>query len=630
MPDSPKNKKKKEPPARKSRSGCMHCGSITIEDGVNIGKFRMCASEDSESLQIWKEGKLIKTFKNKIVGVMYMSYSDYLRKLQFGNVSQSVDALKQHELSSLTNPLDKRILSLDNNITICGVLGTDIPCKRGDVTTGLNSLGGTVEGIATMKKLYSKFKDFKDKATELKNKLKGKKDDESPEEEEGGEEGEFDPETVELPEIEGADLPAPEMAPPGQSFSEEPSEFMDALQNDDFSSLRRMLGMEQKEAEPEDVDAGDSGFQVPDQLPTVEGGGEVAPAPPPDLRAPPAEPVGEEVMIPEPKYGDLPTIREGEEAEEPEGAYDDLPDWADNLNLPGTKGSVPEYTTRSGAYDGARPTSNYDNQRGELTDSTNELTDGADAADSGFGARPISGRAVGSQYDNQQNPSNAPDDVEYEEQTLPDEMMHAGGDTEMDTFGSNNTMDLTDTGTDPTFEQPSTLSDVGNSPPSMQAEAPTIAESDPEAGRTLADSLDLDSVKGQLGDTEDTVSSLTSKIGSIGEDVAGDTADVAADATAEGLEISGAGLDASGTGAIVGIGLQIAGAAVAIGTTISDSTDNPDSDESKLEDDEKQVDNLKSQELSDQAKIASEQFVGASIVPDMSSTTLQNVTSGAL
>jgi hypothetical protein len=63
MPKSPKNKKDDVPPQRKSQNGCMRSGSINVEDGLNIGKFRLCVSEDGETLQIWKDGELINTFK---------------------------------------------------------------------------------------------------------------------------------------------------------------------------------------------------------------------------------------------------------------------------------------------------------------------------------------------------------------------------------------------------------------------------------------------------------------------------------------------------------------------------------------------------------------------------------------
>ena len=76
----------------------------------------------------------------------------------------------------------------------------------------------------------------------------------------------------------------------------------------------------------------------------------------------------------------------------------------------------------------------YENQQGEITDSANILEDAE--VPSEFGDRPIVGRAVGNQYDQQQEPSNAPEGVEYEEQTIPDEMVGGdkGGSYEMQTF----------------------------------------------------------------------------------------------------------------------------------------------------------------------------------------------------
>ena len=431
-----------------------------------------------------------------------MSYSDYLRKLQFGNVSESVDALKEHQLSSLTNPLDKSVLGLDQDVTsLTGKISAQNATDT-DVTTGLNSLGGTVEGIATMKKLYSKFKDFKDKASDLKDKLTGKKK----EGEEEGEEGE------EGGEGEGGDF---------LSGIKDQVSGIKGQVTDQVSELKQRV-------------SGDGGETKSD---TPDGDN-------PDEFAYSSDNPG----VPQRGGGDI-------EMEEM-NADDDLVDGPSELN---------EVTST------------------DLAPTTTE----------------IPSTELGSGTITNTEPSGSGE-----------------ADVQLQTFSSNQ---------EP--YSPDTLSDVGNSPSTMQSEAPTIAESDPEVGRSLASALG--DVKGQLGSAEDTASSLTSKLGGVGADAADAAAEAGADATEIGLESAGGIADATGIGAIVGIGLQIAGAAVAIGSTVADSTSNPNSDESQLDADEEKEDSLKTQELTDQAAVAAEQFVGASITPDMSSLTLQNVTSGS-
>ena len=510
-------------------------------------------------------------------------YSDYTRKLHFGSVSDGIQAMKDNEFNRITNPMDSQQLSLDSDISkLTASLQSDEASDSVSKTIddAISGGGGAIESMATMKKLYSKFKDVKDK-------LSGKKTEESTE---GEGEGEFNADTVELPKIEGADLPTPEMPPPGQSFSEEPSEFMDALNNDDFSSLRRMLGMEPKDS----IGETDSGFEAPDQLPEIEGG-DMAPAPPPDLQAPPAEPVGEGLV----NYQGMDTVNEGAETEEPEGAFDELPDWYDTLKLPGSG----EYVTGPGAYQGTRPTSNYTNQQGELTDSTNELVDDVPQTESGFGANPISGRAVGSQYDNQQNPSNAPENVEYEEQTLPDEMFHGGGDTEMTTFGHN----------------------------------AQIAEADPSANVDLEQHLsDLQTQESTASKTltsdTDAVTDAVGEAGEAGADAAEAGADVAenigVDAAEAGMEAAGTALDATGVGAIVGLVLNIGG--IALGAIQGSEDETKDTSvENNIAADQQKVDALKQQELNIKSQISQQTFTGANIIPSISSTTLDNVTSSS-
>ena len=449
-----------------------------------------------------------------------MSYSDYLRKLQFGNVSESVDALKEHQLSSLTNPLDKSVLGLDQDVTsLTGKISAQNATDT-DVTTGLNSLGGTVEGIATMKKLYSKFKDFKDKASDLKDKLTGKKK----EGEEEGEEGE------EGGEGEGGD-------------------FLSGIK-DQVSGIKGQV-TDQVSGIKDQVSGikGQVTDQVSELKQRVSGDGGETKSDTPD--------------------GDNPD----------EFAYS-----SDNPGVP-----------QRGGGDIEMEEMNADD---DLVDGPSELNE-VTSTDLAPTTTEIPSTELGSGTITNTEPSGSGE-----------------ADVQLQTFSSNQ---------EP--YSPDTLSDVGNSPSTMQSEAPTIAESDPEVGRSLASALG--DVKGQLGSAEDTASSLTSKLGGVGADAADAAAEAGADATEIGLESAGGIADATGIGAIVGIGLQIAGAAVAIGSTVADSTSNPNSDESQLDADEEKEDSLKTQELTDQAAVAAEQFVGASITPDMSSLTLQNVTSGS-
>jgi len=453
-----------------------------------------------------------------------MSYSDYLKKLQFGNVSESVDALKQHQLGSLTNPLDKQIIGLDSNITS---LTGDINSQNAtdtDITTGLGSLGGTVEGIATMKKLYSKFKDFKDKASDLKDKLTGKKK----EGDEGDEEAEGEAE--------------------GETGGDEGGDFLSGIK-DQVSGIKDQVSDQVSGLKDQVSD------QVSELQQRVSGdGGAKSDAPDGDIEM--TEMNGDSDVVDGPSELNQVT---------------DTP-------LDPTEINVPETELGSGTMTSTEP----------------------------------SGSASGD-IEMQTFSSDAPD-AEADTFTGTGSM-----DTEMTTFSSN---------------QPSSLGDVGSTPNFTEADTPTIAESDPNAGNELSSALD--DVKGQVGDAQDTLSSLTSKLGitaeegAEGAEAATEAAtDAAADATEVGLETAGGIADASGIGAIVGIGLQIAGAAVAIGTTVSDSTSNPTSDESELDADEQKEDSLKNQELTDQAAVAKEQFTGANITPDMSSLTLQNVTSGS-
>jgi len=116
--------------------------------------------------------------------------------------------------------------------------------------------------------------------------------------------------------------------------------------------------------------------------------------------------------------------------------------------------------------------------------------------------------------------------------------------------------------------------------------------------------------------------------GDAGADIAEGVVDVTAESS---LEVAGAALDATGIGSIVGIFLGVAGAVMAgvsAGEGIADAMKKTDT-ESDIAGDEEEEDDLKQQTLDDQKAVAKQQFIGSSVLGSLSSTTLQNVTSGA-
>ena len=106
-----------------------------------------------------------------------MSYANYLNKLHFGSVSDGIQAMKDNEIGSQINSLDMKSLGLDSSIDkLTGQLG-DLQDSTDPATTIENAIsegGAAIEGMATMKKLYSKFQDMKSKAGDKINELKGK------------------------------------------------------------------------------------------------------------------------------------------------------------------------------------------------------------------------------------------------------------------------------------------------------------------------------------------------------------------------------------------------------------------------------------------------------------------------
>ena len=97
-----------------------------------------------------------------------MSYGDYLNKLHFGSVSSGIQAMKDHEMVSQTNPLELKSLGLDSDIDkLTGQLA-DVQDATDPATTidnAVSGVGGAIESMAMMKKLYGKIKDAKSKLT---------------------------------------------------------------------------------------------------------------------------------------------------------------------------------------------------------------------------------------------------------------------------------------------------------------------------------------------------------------------------------------------------------------------------------------------------------------------------------
>ena len=176
---------------------------------------------------------------------------------------------------------------------------------------------------------------------------------------------------------------------------------------------------------------------------------------------------------------------------------------------------------------------------------------------------------------------------------------------------------------------------------------PEIAESDQSADRQLE--TDLDNLNDEATDANKTLSNDTGKlddaikdadpdaedgdIGDIGDEAGEIGADVAEDTAEVGLETAGAALDATGIGSIVGIVLGIGGMVLGAVTGSEDSA-TKSTDETSIQNsitaDQNKINQIKQQELNIKSQIAQQHFTGANIVPGMSSTTLNNVTSSSL
>ena len=97
-------------------------------------------------------------------------------------------------------------------------------------------------------------------------------------------------------------------------------------------------------------------------------------------------------------------------------------------------------------------------------------------------------------------------------------------------------------------------------------------------------------------------------------------------------EEAGTELDATGIGAVVGIVLNV-GDLILSAVSGSEDASTKSVDETSIENsisvDQNKINQIKQQELNIKSQIAQQHYTGANIVPNISSTTLNNVTSSS-
>ena len=436
-----------------------------------------------------------------------MSYGDYMRKLHFGSVSDGIQAMKDNELNRMTNPLEAQQLGLDSDIAKLGASlqadeASDSVSKS--IDDAISGGGGAIESMATMKKLYGKFKDVKSKLGDKANELKGKAQDK-------------------LDELKGKVQDKVDEA------------------NDKLSGSR---------------DGGETKSEVPD--------------------------------------GDNPN----------EFAYS-----SDNPGVP-QAGSEVEMPTSGGGGTGTGGGGGGGLDSADAVDAVDEVEEAGsylDRAKSMLMNRPMSvtrdGSMVGERNLKPGEEAPDPDSIEYPESTV-----HETGAQD--------------------------ISDVSKPPAAPEADHnPELAESDPNQGRQLESQLDelgseeQSATKTLAGDT-DAVEGLADGAAEAGEAAANVGTDVAEGAAEAGREAAGTALDATGIGAVVGLLLNIGGIAMGVVQGAEDSSKD-DTVEGNIAADQEKVDAIKQQELSIKSQIANQTFTGANIVPNISSTTLDNVTSSS-
>ena len=185
--------------------------------------------------------------------------------------------------------------------------------------------------------------------------------------------------------------------------------------------------------------------------------------------------------------------------------------------------------------------------------------------------------------------------------------------TDVTNFSSNGSMD----------PESKTAEPDGNDDAGAETDNAEIAESDPSEGQTLEDTTELDDV----GDEGTTVADDAAEVGG---EVAADVGEAAADVGVEaGLETAASvaaanTADTFGVGAIVGAVLAVAGAVVGIVGAVDESQN-----ENEIDNDENKQAEITEQEQNIKSNIAKSQFVGANVMPSLSSAAGGSVTSGA-
>ena len=439
-----------------------------------------------------------------------MSYGDYLNKLHFGSVSDGIQAMKDHEIAGQTNSLELKSLGLDSDIDkLTGKLA-DVQDATDPATTiesAVSGAGGAIESMATMKKLYSKFKDMKGKLKGKAEELKGKAQDK-------------------MDELKG-----------------KAQDKMDEA-NDKLSGSKD--GGETKSAEPDGENPDEFAYS-----------------------------------------SDNPGVPQANKAQ---------------------RGETEDFN---------------DEQQQVLDDFENGLPqeemDAMDAAPSEFSQ--VTSRGLPQSRVNVQDSDSGA--------TMPSSEPYGSGEgsIEMQTFSSNVPDDV-----------PSGFTGTGDY-------NPEIAENDPAtAGRELE--TDMDNLSNEATSVNKTLTSDTTKLdnaikqnaeadgegGNGGDDDAEIDAGDVEDEVAAGAEEAGFELDATGVGAAIGIFLNVGGlvlGAISGSEDASTKTTDETAIQNSITADQNKINQIKQQELNIKSQIAQQHFTGANIVPNISSTTLDNVTSSS-
>ena len=442
-----------------------------------------------------------------------MSYGDYLNKLHFGSVSDGIQAMKDHEMVSQTNPMEMKQLGLDSDIDkLTGQLA-DVQNSTDPATTvesAVSEAGGVIDSFATMKKLYGKFKDLKGKAQDKVSELKGKAQDK-------------------MDELKGK----------AQDKLDEA--------NDKLSGSKD--GGETKSAEPDGENPDEFAYS-----------------------------------------SDKPGVMQPNKAQR--GETDDLTDEQQQV-LDDFENGLPQ--EEMDAMDAAPSELNQVGSTGLPQSRVNVQDSGGDTMPS---SEPY-GSGEGS-IEMQTFSSNVPDDV-------------PSG------FTGTGDYNLEIAENDPTTAGRELETDMDNLSSEADSATKTLAS---DTGK-LDDAIEANA--GEAGEAGEAAGEAGEEAGEIGEEVGVDAAEA-------GLEAGGAALDATGIGAVVGVLMQVGGFVLGAVTGSEDSS-TKSTDETAIQNsitaDQNKINQIKQQELNIKSQIAQQHFTGANIVPNISSTTLDNVTSSS-